>query len=295
MKTALITGASTGIGATFAEVLAKRGYALILVARSRDKLDALAARLSAETGCKAVVIATDLVLPNSGAALAQKVASLQLNVDLLVNNAGFGSAGAFARQSPERDAQMIALNCATVVDLAHAFLPAMLERGSGGILNVASVGAFQPLPYMTIYGATKAFVLSFTEGLWAEMRGTGVKVSALCPGPVDTPFFGSKRSQVRILSPRPIPKTHLPASFLIGRFRLIAQRFDSRAHGINSDVIGAGRYKLRRSGASPVLYQADVSDGDIEFRSQCCCGSSFFQRHFHVVHKSPSAGFAAIL
>lgn len=189
MTTALITGASTGIGASFAEVLAKQGHDLILVARSKDKLEALAASIKADTGRTVTVIATDLGQANSGSALAQKVASLKLTVDLLVNNAGFGAAGAFAKQSPARDAEMIALNCTAVVDLVHAFLPAMLERGNGGILNVASVGGFQPLPYMAIYGATKAFVLSFTESLWAEVSGSGVNVTALCPGPVDTPFF----------------------------------------------------------------------------------------------------------
>lgn len=219
MTTALITGASTGIGATFAEVLAERGYDLILVARSKDKLDALAAKISADTGRKVTVIAADLGEAHSGAALAQKVASLKLDVDLLVNNAGFGSAGAFARQSAERDAQMIALNCATVVDLAHAFLPAMLARGSGGILNVASLAGFQPTPFMAIYGATKAFVLSFTEGLWAEVRDSGVNVSALCPGPVDTPFFeatGTPKLRKTVpkgfmMQPRPVVEAALAA------------------------------------------------------------------------------------
>lgn len=189
MTTALITGASSGIGAAFALTLAERGHDLILVARSKDKLDALAARISADSGRTVTVIAADLGLSSSGAALAQKVASLKLSVDLLINNAGFGAAGAFARQAPQRDAEMIALNCASVVDLAHAFLPAMIERGHGGIINVASMAGFQPTPFMAIYGATKAFVLSFTESLWAELRNSGVKVTALCPGPVDTPFF----------------------------------------------------------------------------------------------------------
>lgn len=189
MTTALITGASSGIGATFAEVLAERGHDLILVARSGDKLEELAATLRGDTGRQVTVITADLGQPNSGSALAKKVASLKLSVDLLVNNAGFGAAGTFARQAPQRNAQMVALNCAAVVDLAHAFLPAMLAQGSGGIVNVASVAGFQPTPYMCVYGASKAFVLSFTEGLWAELRGSGVRVTALCPGPVDTPFF----------------------------------------------------------------------------------------------------------
>lgn len=219
MPTALITGASTGIGATFAEVLAERGHDLILVARSKDKLDALAAEITADTGRTVAVITADLGLPNSGSALAQKVASLKLDVDLLINNAGFGSAGAFAKQSAARDAEMIALNCTAVVDLAHAFLPAMLARKGGGILNVASVAAFQPLPHMAIYGATKAFVLSFTEALWAEVRGAGVKVSALCPGPVDTPFFeatGTPRLRKTVpkglmMQPRPVVEAALAA------------------------------------------------------------------------------------
>lgn len=219
MPTALITGASSGIGSTFALTLAERGHDLILVARSRDKLDALAARIATETGRTVAVITADLGQPHSGSALAQKVASLKLDVDLLVNNAGFGSAGAFAKQDATRDAEMIALNCTAVVDLAHAFLPAMIQRGSGGILNVASVAGFQPMPYMAIYGATKAFVLSFTEGLWAELRGTGVNATALCPGPVDTPFFEATGTpQLRktvpkglMMQPRPVVEAALAA------------------------------------------------------------------------------------
>lgn len=219
MTTALITGASTGIGAVFAEVLAERGHDLILVARSQDKLAALAEKIGAATGRQVTVIAADLGAPSSGAALAKKVASLKLEVDLLVNNAGFGSASAFVRQPAERDAQMIALNCATVVDLVHAFLPAMLARGSGGILNVASVAGFQPTPYMAVYGATKAFVLSFTESLWAELAGKNIRVTALCPGPVDTPFFeatgapGLRKTVPAplMMQPRPVVEAALAA------------------------------------------------------------------------------------
>jgi len=189
MTTALVTGASTGIGAVFAEVLAARGHDLILVARSQDKLDALAAKLRADTGRVVTVIAADLVAPQAAESLAKKVASLKLEVHLLINNAGFGNAGPFVKHDAAADAQMVALNCGAVVGLIHAFAPAMVARGSGGIINVASIAGFQPTPYMALYGATKAFVLSLSESLAEELGRKGVSVTALCPGPVDTPFF----------------------------------------------------------------------------------------------------------
>lgn len=188
-RTALITGASSGIGEAFAQALALRGIDLILVARSRDKLQALAKQLARAHGIKTTVIAADLSQPGSGAALAAQVARRGLQVDLLLNNAGFGLAGKFHDQEAARDAQMIALNIAAVVDLTHALLPPMLARGTGAIVNIASLAGFQPTPYMAVYGATKAFVLSFSESLWAEYRRKGIDVLAVCPGPVDTPFF----------------------------------------------------------------------------------------------------------
>jgi short-subunit dehydrogenase len=189
-KTALITGASSGIGEAFAEAFAKQGLDLILVARSRDKLDATAAWLAKTYGgVRVEVIIADLSQSQPGAALAKKIAALGLSVDVLVNNAGFGLAANFHKNDPARQQQMIALNVSAVVDLAQTFLPAMLERGAGAIINIASLAGFQPTPYMTVYGATKAFVLSFSEGLWAEYRGKGIAVIAVCPGPVDTAFF----------------------------------------------------------------------------------------------------------
>lgn len=188
-RTALITGASSGIGEAYAAALAQQGLDLILVARSRDRLDALARSLSRTHGIKATVIAADLQKPGCGTALAKEVSRRRLHADLVINNAGFGMAGAFDQNDPVRHQQMIALNVDAVVDIAHAFLPALLERGAGALINVASLAGFQPTPYMTVYGATKAFVLSFSEGLWAEYRGKGVSVLAVCPGPVDTPFF----------------------------------------------------------------------------------------------------------
>lgn len=188
-KTALITGASSGIGETFAEALAKDGLDLILVARSTDKLREIAARLSRTYGHRVEVIPADLSKPQPGAALLKKVEALHMPVDLLINNAGFGTSGTFHKLDGAREHEEIMLNVAAVVDLAHTFLPSMVKRGGGGIINLASVAAFQPLPFMSVYAATKSFVLSFSHGLYGEYHKHGIHVLAVCPGPVDTPFF----------------------------------------------------------------------------------------------------------
>jgi short-subunit dehydrogenase len=188
-KTALITGASSGIGEAFAHALAKEGTELILVARSRDALEKLAHKLRAEHLKRVEVITADLSKPSPGEKLAAEVAARGMTVDLLVNNAGFGTVGAFHKLDAKREQQEIALNAAAVVDLCHAFLPQILRADQGGIINVASLAAFQPMPYMSVYGATKAFVLSFSNALWAEYRKQGLRVLAVCPGPVETGFF----------------------------------------------------------------------------------------------------------
>jgi short-subunit dehydrogenase len=188
-QTALITGASSGIGEAFAETLAARGCDLVLVARSADKLQALAQRLAQAHGRRVEVVVADLATLSPGAALKQAVERRGLKVDLLVNNAGFGTKGRFETLDPAREQQELLLNAGAVVDLSRAFLPDMLAAGRGAILNLASMAAFQPLPYMAVYGASKVFVWSFTDALWAETRGRGVHVMAVCPGPVETPFF----------------------------------------------------------------------------------------------------------
>ena len=188
-KVALITGASSGIGEAFAQALAAKGTDLILVARSEDKLRALAKQLHELHSRRVEVVTADLSLAGSAAKVHAATEALGMKVDLLINNAGFGTVGSFLNQDPERERQEVLLNAAAVVDMTHAFLPAMVERGRGGIINVASVASFQPLPYMAVYAATKAFVMSFSQGVRGEVRGKGVKVLALCPGPVDTPFF----------------------------------------------------------------------------------------------------------
>lgn len=187
-KTALITGASSGIGEAFARALAERGTNVILVARSETKLQNLAAEMSAKYGIRAEVIVSDLSQAEAVKALVGEVQARHLTVDMLVNNAGFATYGRFEALAPERERSELMLNVVAVTDLTHAFLPAMAARGDGAVINVASLTAFQPNPYMATYGATKAFVLSFTEALWAENRRTGVRVLALCPGRTTSNF-----------------------------------------------------------------------------------------------------------
>jgi short-subunit dehydrogenase len=177
---ALVTGASSGIGEQFAHQLAARGYDLVLVARREDRLRTLAESLGTTTH----VVACDLI--NEADRLKGKVDKLGVEVDLLVNNAGFGLRGRFLDAPEGRDAEMVRLNCEAVVVLTRAFLPAMIERGRGGIITVASTAGMQPLPYEATYGATKAFALNLTEALHMELRGTGVKALAVNPGPVPT-------------------------------------------------------------------------------------------------------------
>ncbi|HTK99058.1 MAG TPA: SDR family oxidoreductase [Pseudomonadales bacterium] len=181
----LITGASSGIGAEFARRFAANGYDLILVARREALLNALRDELAA-LGANVLVIAKDLSLKTSAKSLYQDVKSCNLTVDVLVNNAGVAYGGAFTAMDTEAVQRMVLLNAATLATLTRLFVTDMVARGSGRILNISSLSAFQAVPSMTLYAATKAFVLSFTEGLAEELRGTGVTVTALCPGLTDT-------------------------------------------------------------------------------------------------------------
>jgi short-subunit dehydrogenase len=189
-KTALITGASGGIGEEFAVQLAERGVNLVLVARRAEKLAELRATLTGRHPALTVdVVAADLAVPGSGPELASKVSELGATIDILVNNAGIGLHGKFVGQDAAANSAQIQLNCGTLVDLTACYLPAMTTAGHGVVINVASTAAFQPTPGMAVYGATKAFVLSFSEALWQECKGTGVKVLALRPGATETEFF----------------------------------------------------------------------------------------------------------
>jgi uncharacterized protein len=187
-QTALVTGASGGIGLDLAECFAKDGYNLILTARSEPALKQAADRLAAKYKVTATAIALDLGAIGGGAKLASEIAARGLGVDVLVNNAGYGIAGAFDGSEAAAQLGMIDLDIRALVELTHAYWPSMLAKKRGGVLNVASTAAFQPGPFMAIYYASKAFVLSFSEALWEEARGTGVHVSCLCPGPTESKF-----------------------------------------------------------------------------------------------------------
>jgi short-subunit dehydrogenase len=187
-KWALVTGASSGIGEEFARKLAERGENLVLVARSRDRLERLAGDLTRVNGVEARVMAFDLSTPDGPASLLEALTATGVFVELVVNNAGFGSAGNLASLDAAREAAMVRLNVDAVAALTRGLLPPMLDEGRGGFINVASTAAFQAVPYMATYGASKAFVLHYTLALAAELRGTGVRAMALCPGPVRTGF-----------------------------------------------------------------------------------------------------------
>ncbi|MGW4996552.1 SDR family NAD(P)-dependent oxidoreductase [Streptomyces hydrogenans] len=214
--TALITGASSGLGAEFAEQLAGRGHDVVLVARSGDRLAALAERLTAAHGVRAHVLVQDLAVPDAARRVAEELGARGLAVDLLVNNAGFGTCGRFEEISGARDHDQLMVNVVALVDLTHELLPGMLERGGGAVLNVASNAGFQPSPYFAVYGASKSFVLNFGLALRQEYRGRGIRVLTLCPGPVETAFFeviGTRKAAVTgsMTTPEPVVRAALRA------------------------------------------------------------------------------------
>jgi uncharacterized protein len=187
--TALVTGASSGIGAEVARQLASRGHSLVLVARREERLRTLATELSSENDVQAEVIAADLGDEAERDRLESELSGRGRGVEVLVNNAGFGHQADFARSPRERMVEMVRLNVEAVVDLTSRFVAPMAARGRGSVINIASLGAFQPLPGSAVYGASKAFVLSFSEAIRTELRGSGVSVTAVCPGPVRTEFM----------------------------------------------------------------------------------------------------------
>ncbi len=193
---ALVTGASSGLGEQFARQLAERGLSLVLTARSIDKLAALAAELGSSHGVGTRVVGADLATPQGIDRLLDGLSALDVAIDHLIGNAGFGTHGLFAESDPREQRAMVTLNCEAVVALTRALLPGMLERRRGGVINVASTAGFQPAGTFATYAATKAFVLHFTEAVHEEVRGRGVRVMALCPGPVPTGFQARASFQI---------------------------------------------------------------------------------------------------
>lgn len=187
-KTAIITGASSGIGKEFAKLHASRGGNLVVVARSKDKLNELKKELENKYNIKVMVIVKDLSLSNAAQEIYDEVKNANIKIDYLINNAGFGRRGEFHTRSIERDIQMIELNVITLTRLTKLFLSDFVQRGEGKILNVSSIGAIVPGPLQAVYCATKAYVTSFSNAVWQEIKGTGVTITALMPGAMDTGF-----------------------------------------------------------------------------------------------------------
>jgi len=257
MNATLITGASSGIGEAFARALAARGHNLLLVARSEDKLMRLCSELGRISSIHCQQIALDLSRQESPVRLFDETKARGLEIDLLINNAGFGSMGEFATLDLAHELNMIDLNMRSLVELTHRFLQPMRERKSGAIINVASTASFQPVPYMATYAATKAFVLSFSEALWEENRSYGVEVLALCPGVTETGFFAASHIQKPPArtseTPEQVVETALrglkrrrssiisgaPNKVMVATERLIPRSFVLRA--IGSVMRGAGR------------------------------------------------------
>ncbi|KUN00083.1 oxidoreductase [Streptomyces yokosukanensis] len=233
-QTTLITGASAGLGAEFARQLAARGSDLVLVARRKERLEALAAELRAQHRIQVDVVEMDLATGDPGQALATHTERLGLHVTSVINNAGFASFGPFHQADPVRLRQEIAVDVTAVADISRAFVEQLRTAGRGVLVNVASMAAYQPNPRMALYGATKAFVLSLTEALWEESRGTGLRVLALSPGATRTEFFdvvGTDRAAggTRLASPVEVVGTALdaldrrnpPPSVIVGRMNRV--------------------------------------------------------------------------
>jgi uncharacterized protein len=188
MPIAVITGASTGLGREFARLCARDGYDIVLIARSRPQLEALAAEIQQDTSRTARVIEKDLSIPDAAREVFDELTSAGLNVELLINNAGFGLVGRFWELDEEQQMRMVQLNVGALTHLTRLFLPGFVQRRRGQILNIASTAAFQPGPLMAVYYATKAYVVSFSEAMHNEVRDYGITITALCPGPTKTEF-----------------------------------------------------------------------------------------------------------
>lgn len=217
---AVVTGASSGLGVAYAERLAGEGAGVVLVARSTDKLEAVAADLRERFGVETRVLPTDLTDHEARARLIREIEGLEISH--LVNNAGFGTLGSFHELSPERITQEVELDVVALTELTRAVVPGMRERGSGAIINVGSTASFQPIPEMAVYAAAKAYVLRFTVALWGELKGTGVRAVCICPGPTQTDFFANAGND-SVMARRRTPQQVIDTTFdALARHRPVA-------------------------------------------------------------------------
>ncbi|MEU1939293.1 SDR family NAD(P)-dependent oxidoreductase [Streptomyces coeruleorubidus] len=208
-QTVIVTGASSGLGAEFARQLARRGADLVLVARRADRLKDLADELTHAHGVTVHVVARDLGQPDAGRTLRAELESRGIYATGLVNNAGFGSHNALADEDPDRLQSLIALNVSALVDLSRAYIDPLTSTDTGILINVASLLGFQPTPYLSVYGATKAFVLSFTESLWEETHDTDLRVLAVCPGATKTEFYDAAGSETADYGAKRVTPDHV--------------------------------------------------------------------------------------
>lgn len=250
MNTTLITGASSGIGEAFARKLAARGHNLLLVSRTEEKLMMLCNEVGRSDNIRAEYFAVDLSRPDAPQRLFEETRKRDLQIDLLINNAGFGSMGDFAKLDLDRELNMIDLNIRSLVELTHRFIQPMRERKGGAIMNVASTAGFQAVPFMATYAATKAFVLSFSEALWEENRTYGIKVMALCPGVTETNFFEASSMQ------RPPTRTsQTPEQVVDVGLRALARGKSSVISGwtnrllVETERVVSRKFVLRAAGA----------------------------------------------
>jgi len=242
---ALVTGASSGIGVEIARQLARTGHDLVLTARRVAPMEVLAAELHG-AGAAVTVIAADLAMPGAAAALARDLAARELAIDVLINNAGLGAAGRFDRQEETRVSEMLQVNIVALTELTRLLLPAMVARGRGRIMLVASVAAFQPGPRMAVYFASKAYVLSFGEALAYELRRTGVAVTVLCPGATETEFFAVAGADKSVMAQK--FRRMMPADIVarMGCAGLAAGRHVVIAGVVNRVMTWAGRFTPHR-------------------------------------------------
>jgi uncharacterized protein len=251
---ALVTGASSGIGADLARELARHGHDLVLTARRVEPMQALAGELES-LGAKSTVIAADLSKPGAAARLAEDLGARRLSVDVLINNAGLGAGGAFAESDPARVAEMLNVNVVALTELTRALLPGMIERRRGRVMLVASTAAFQPGPSMAVYCATKAYVLSFGEAITYELRGTGVTVTTLCPGPTRTGFTDVANTGSSVLFDGPLSSVMTSAQVARLGYRAFAAGKSVLVTGmINKLIAMSGRF-------SPRFIQLPVTSG----------------------------------